>query len=53
VRLETVIRGAEAEREYQCGRCSYAWHERDTTIGADRRRAPARRQIPRERRRAD
>ena len=52
VRLETVLRGAEAERQYQCGRCSYAWHERDTAIGADRRRAPQR-QVPRERRRAD
>ena len=55
VRLETVIRGSESERQYQCGRCSYGWHERDMSILADRRqRVTQRRSAPRnDRRRAD
>jgi DNA-directed RNA polymerase subunit RPC12/RpoP len=52
VRLETVIRGHDSERQYQCGRCGYAWHERDMAVAADRRRTPPR-PVPRERRRGD
>ena len=53
VRLETVIRGNDTERQYQCGRCSYAWHERDMAVAADRRRSTTRRPVTRDRRRAD
>jgi hypothetical protein len=53
VRLETVIRGTESERQYQCGRCNYGWHERDMTVAADRRRSAQQRPVPHDRRRAD
>ena len=45
VRLETVIQGDAAERQYQCGRCSYGWHERDMDIAADRRKRVTQRRV--------
>jgi hypothetical protein len=48
VRLETVIKGTSAERQYHCGACAYGWSEDEATADADRRkRLTPRRAAPR------
>jgi hypothetical protein len=38
VRLETILRGNDSERHYQCGGCAFAWRENDAVADADRRK---------------
>lgn len=52
VRLETVIKGTTAERQYHCGGCAYGWSEDESTADADRRkRVTKRRAVSRSERR--
>ena len=43
VRQETVIKGGESLRHYDCSGCNYSWTELNVTTNADRRVAAERR----------
>ena len=51
-RLETVIKGGQTERQYQCGGCGYSWSEHEPPKDPDRRtRQTQTRTVPRNDRR--